>query len=148
MFVVRYKDLIKAVDQKRKLVKLSDPNLWKQPCPEGVNDWQSGHEIRSELLGISVFQTGTEEKPHFHEWTWEMYQVLRGKLRIAVRPYRNAKWDVVELGELDFVWLSPGTAHLVDAQCDHTTQVLQTPPALSDQKVLTGNDAASAQAAL
>jgi hypothetical protein len=52
------------------------------------------------------------------------------------------------LNGLDFVWLAPGTAHLVDARCEHTTQVLQTPPALSDQILLSGAEEAVAQAAL
>lgn len=148
MFVVRHQDLMKAIDPKRNLVKLSDPVLWKPPWPEGIDAWQPGHEIRSEHLGMSLFRTGTDEKAHFHERTWEMYQVLKGNLRIAVRPYRKSPWVVVELAELDFVWFSPGTAHLVDTSCDHLTQVIQTPPALSDQVLLPEEEKITALAVL
>ena len=133
MYVVRHEDLVGAIDRKRKLVKLSDPNLWKPAWPEGAADWKPGHEIRSDAVGISLFTTGTVEEVHYHERTWEVYQVLRGSLRVAVRPHRRGGWRGLVLDELDLLLLSPGTIHLVDAKSRHTTQVIQAPPALSDQ---------------
>ena len=133
MHVIRHKDLRNAIDSDRKLVKLSDPNLWKPPWPEGTEDWQEGHEIRNESIGISLFTTGTDEKLHYHERVWELYQVLRGSLRIAVKPFRKSSWEAVVLGIHDMLLLAPGTLHLVDSSCQHITQVIQAPPALSDQ---------------
>src|ERR1035441_3265674 len=80
MHIIRYRDLTRAIDPKRRLLKLSDPNLWKAASAEGTADWKPGHEIRSEALGISLFTTGTDEKLHYHERTWEIYQVLKGSL--------------------------------------------------------------------
>ncbi len=136
MYVIRYRDLKKAIDPERKLVKLSDPNMWKKPWPEGTREWQAGHEIRSESIGISLFTTGTEEKLHYYKRTWELYQVLAGSLKIAVKPFRKGSWSAVILNELDMILLAPGTLHLVDASSQHTTQVIQAPPALSDQIVV------------
>jgi len=133
MYVIRYEDAIGAIDPKRKLVKLSDPNLWKPAWQEGVRNWQTDHEIRSECIGISLFITGTEEKVHFHERIWELYQVLEGSLKVAVKRFRYDNWHPVELKVHDFLLLSPGTPHLVDPRSLHKTQVIQAPPALSDQ---------------
>ncbi|RKZ46797.1 MAG: hypothetical protein DRR16_29890 [Candidatus Parabeggiatoa sp. nov. 3] len=132
MYVIRYENLKQAIDPVRKLVKLSDPNLWKQSWPEGTQNWQIGHEIRSEALGISMFTSGTTEKLHFHERTWELYQVLEGSLRFAVKRFRKDSWQIVTLKQHDMLLLIPGTLHLVDSNCTHKTQVIQAPPALSD----------------
>ncbi len=137
MYVIRNKDLEGAIDPKRKLVKLSDPNLWKPAWSEGVNEWQPGYEIRSEAIGISMFTTGTDEKAHYHERIWELYQVLKGTLKIAVKRFRKDSWSVVVLEELDMVLFAPGTLHLADKSSKHTTQVIQSPPALTDQIIIT-----------
>ncbi len=136
MYVIRYKDLKSAIDPSRKLVKLSDPNLWKPAWPEGIANWQVGYEIRSNAIGISLFTTGAEQKPHYHERTWELYQVLEGSLKIAVKRFRKDSWTTVVLDKYDMVLLAPGTLHLVDVNCQHITQVIQAPPALSDQVLI------------
>lgn len=133
MYVIRHTDLAAAIDPKRKLVKVTDPNLWKPPLPEGQTVWQKGYEIRCDGVGVSLFTTGTNEKLHYHERCWEIYQVLRGSLRIAVKAYRNAEWAAQVLQQLDMIVLAPGTLHLVDSTSDHVSQVVQAPPALSDQ---------------
>ena len=140
MYVIRSKHLNGAIDPQRRLVKLLDANLWKPAAPEGTIDWKPGLEIRSEVLGLSLFTTGTNEKLHYHERTWEIYQVLEGRLKIAVKPFRLASWEVVPLAVHDMIILTPGTIHLVDNTCHHTTQVIQTPPALTDQVVITQPD--------
>ncbi len=121
-----------AICPKRKLVKISDPNLWKPPQDEGLEDWQKGYEIRNDAIGISIFTTGTDENVHYHEKTWELYQVLEGSLKIAVKHYRTAQWEPILLNEHDMLLLAPGVLHLVDNECNHITQVIQVPPALSD----------------
>jgi len=136
MYVIRFSDLKTAIDPSRNLVKLSDPNLWKSSFPEGTADWSAGHEIRSEAIGISLFATGTKEKPHYHERSWEMYQVLEGSLVIAVKRFRKDSWAAVTLNVHDMILLTPGTLHLVDSESRHVTQVIQAPPALSDQIVI------------
>jgi hypothetical protein len=133
MYVIRYNDLIDAIEPARNLIKLSDPNLWKPAWPEGIESWQQGHEIRSGAIGISLFKKGTKEKPHYHERTWELYQPLEGSLRIAVKQFRTDSWRVVVLDQYDILLLAPGTRHLVDAECEHTTQVIKAPPIPSDQ---------------
>src|SRR5512138_2033747 len=115
MYVIRYKDLNGAIEPNRKLVKLSSHNIWREPSPEGTADWQPGHEIRSEAFAISLFTTGTNEILHYHETTWEIYQVLEGRLKIAVKPFRLAAWEVVSLDIHDMLLLTPGTFHLVDS---------------------------------
>ena len=139
MHVIRYRDLKRAIDPKRRLVKLSDPNLWKPPWPLTIEDWQEGHEIYSDAIGISLFTSGTSEKLHYHERTWEIYQVLEGSLRIAVKPLNNGTWSTVVLHKLDMIMLAPGTLHLVDSTSDHTTQVIQAPAAASDQRIIPEN---------
>lgn len=136
MYIIRYEDLKQGIDPVRKLVKVSDPNLWKPSWPEGIDNWQIGHEIRSEAIGISMFTTGTTEKLHYHEKTWELYQVLEGSLNIAVKRFRKDSWQIVTLRQHDMLLLTPGTLHLVDSNCTHTTQVIQAPPALSDQIIV------------
>ena len=133
MYVVRCSELKDAIDPDRHLVKLSDPNLWKPPWHEGEQEWKRGHEIRSESIGISLFTTGTAEKVHYHERTWELYQVLEGCLKIAVKHYRRGLWTPVVLNVHDMLLLPPGTLHLADSGYEHMTQVIQAPPALSDQ---------------
>lgn len=140
MHIIRHRNLVEAIDARRNLVKLSDPNLWKQAAPEGIQDWQPGSEIRSEALGISLFRTGTQEKPHYHERVWELYQVLTGRLRIAVKRFRKDAWQLVTLEQHDLLLLAPGTVHLVDSTCEHTSQVIQVPPALSDQVLIEDQD--------
>lgn len=140
MYLVRQFDLTGAIDDSRKLVKLSDPNLWKPAWPEGVQEWKPNHEIRSEAIGISLFRTGTQEKVHFHERVWELYQVLDGSLKVAVKCFRKDNWSLVELGIHDYLLLAPGDVHLVDPRSDHKTQVIQAPPALSDQISVTRKD--------
>ena len=141
MYLVRRRDIAGAIDPSRKLVKLSDPNLWKPAWPEGVQEWQTNHEIRSEAIGISLFTTGTQEKVHYHERVWELYQVLEdGPLKVAVKQFRKDKWSLIELGVHDYLLLGPGDVHLVDPRCNHTTQVIQAPPALSDQISVTAKD--------
>jgi mannose-6-phosphate isomerase-like protein (cupin superfamily) len=140
MYIIRYNDLERAIDPRRKLVKLAEANLWKQPWPEGISAWQEGYEIRSPAVGISLFTTGTEEKLHFHERTWEFYQVLKGSLKVAIKPYRKSAYSVVELNELDMVLLTPGTLHLVDSSSNHVTQVIQIPPSISDQHIVIDQD--------
>lgn len=137
MYVVCYQDFRGAIHSQRKLVKLSTPTLWLPPAPEGTADRLPDHEIRSEALGISLFTTGTYEIPHYHERTWEMYQVLEGRLKIAVKPFRLAQWEVVSLAVHDIIILTPGTFHLADSSCQHTTQVIQSPASLSDKVVMT-----------
>lgn len=136
MYVIRYKDLKNTIDPSRKLVKLSDPNLWKPAWQEGIENWQAGYEIRSDAISISLFTTGTKEKPHYHERTWELYQVLEGSLKIAVKRFRKDSWTSIILNAYDMLLLVPGTLHLVDSNCSHTTQVIQAPPALSDQVLI------------
>ncbi len=136
MYIIRYHDLKEAIDPRRRLVKLSAYNLWRPAAPEGVSDWEPGHEIRSESLGISLFTTGTDEILHYHEKTWEIYQVLEGRLKIAVKAVRLAPWELVSLSVYDMILLTPGTMHLVDSSCLHTTQVIQSPPSLSDKVVI------------
>jgi hypothetical protein len=140
MYVVRYKNFREAIDPQRRLVKLVECNLWKAPAPEGVSDWIPDHEIRSEALGVSIFTTGTDEKLHYHERTWEIYQVFEGQLRIAVKPFRLGEWQAVSLAIHDMIILTPGTFHLVDSTCQHITQVTQAPPALSDKVILSQQD--------
>jgi hypothetical protein len=138
MYVIRHNDLKESIDSKRNLVKLSDPNLWKPPQKEGIEPWIPGHEIRNEAIGISLFKTGTtDEKVHYHEKTWELYQVLNGSLIVAVKQFRKDKWKLVNLEQYDMLLLAPGTPHLVDPRCNHLTQVIQTPPTLSDQITIT-----------
>ncbi len=115
---------------------MSASHLWKAASPEGTFDWEPGHEIRSDALGISLFTTGTDEILHYHERTWEIYQVLEGRLKIAVKPFRQAPWEVVSLAVHDLVVLTPGTLHLVDSTDQHVTQVIQSPPSLSDKVVI------------
>jgi mannose-6-phosphate isomerase-like protein (cupin superfamily) len=136
MYVIRYKDFKEAIDPQRRLVKLSDYNLWKAPSPEGTADWTPGHEIRSDGLATSLFTTGTDEKLHYHERTWEIYQVLEGRLKIAVKPFRLAPWEAVSLAIHDMILLTPGTPHLVDSTCLHTTYVIQAPPSVTDKVVI------------
>lgn len=133
MYVIRYNDLKDAIEPERNLIKLSDPNLWRPAWPEGIENWQIDREIRSDAIGISLFKKGTDEKPHYHERTWELYQPLEGSLRIAVKRFRTDAWAVVDLGKYDILLLAPGTWHLVDAECEHTTQVIKAPPIPSDQ---------------
>lgn len=140
MYVIRYKDLKGAINTQRNLVKLSDPNLWKPAWPEGTGDWQPGHEIRNEAIGISLFTTYTQEKAHYHARIWELYQVLEGTLRIAFKRFRKDSWSVVSLVQHDILLLAPGTLHLVDSSCVHTTQVIQAPPALADQIMIESPD--------
>lgn len=97
MFIVRAKAARDAIDPKRRLVKLLDPTFGSHRGPEGSHEWQPGHEIRSESLGISVFTAGAEQKVHYHERTWEIYQVLEGQLRFAMKPYRRSSWEAVQL---------------------------------------------------
>ena len=136
MYVIRYKDLREDIDPHRRLVKLANDNLWKPPSSEGTADWRPGHEIRSNVLGISLFTKGTDEILHYHERTWEIYQVLEGRLKIAVKPFFKAPWEAVSLAVHDMIILTPGTLHLVDSTCLHTTQVIQTPPALTDKVII------------
>jgi mannose-6-phosphate isomerase-like protein (cupin superfamily) len=136
MYVIRYNDLKEGIDPQRRLIKLSASHLWKAPSPEGTSDWEPGHEIRSDALGISLFTTGTDEILHYHERTWEIYQVLEGRLKIAVKPFRLAPWEVVSLEVHDMVILTPGTIHLVDSTYQHITQVIQSPPSLTDKVVV------------
>jgi mannose-6-phosphate isomerase-like protein (cupin superfamily) len=140
MYIIRAEAARNAVDPNRRLVKLVDPNLWKPAWPEGSREWQPGHEIRSEALGISVFTAGAEQKVHYHERTWEIYQVLKGQLRFAMKPYRRASWNAVLLSLHDMVVLAPGTVHLAESGGDHVTQVIQAPPAISDQVVCGGEE--------
>ena len=140
MYVIRFVDVKAGIDPCRKLVKLSDPNLWKPAFPEGTTSWQTGHEIRSEAIGISVFATGAEQKPHYHERSWELYQILEGSLIIAVKRFRKDAWTAVNLNIHDIVLLTPGTLHLVDSESQHVTQVIQTPPALSDQILIDNSE--------
>ncbi len=137
MYVVRYKHFKEAIHPQRKLVKLSARNLWQPPAVEGTADWIPNHEIRSEALGISLFTTGTHEILHYHETTWEMYQVLEGRLKIAVKSFRLGQWEVVSLAVHDMIILTPGTFHLVDNTCQHTTHVIQSPASISDKVVIT-----------
>ncbi len=136
MYVIRYNDLKGAIDPQRRLVKLSASLLWRPPTLEGSADWKPGHEIRSDALGISLFTTGTDEILHYHERTWEIYQVLEGQLKIALKPFRLAPWEVVSLAVHDMILVTPGTLHLVDGTCLHTTQVIQSPPSLADKVVI------------
>ena len=137
MYIIRYNRLKNAIEEQRKKVKLIEPILWKPPWPEGLNEWESGFEIRNEVIGISLFTNGAEEKLHYHEKTWEVYQVLEGKLKIAVKPYKKGEWSVVLLNEHDMIILAPGILHLVDSKSFHVTQVIQVPPAYHDQIVTT-----------
>jgi mannose-6-phosphate isomerase-like protein (cupin superfamily) len=149
MYVIRYKDFREAIDPQRRLVKLSGCNLWKAPSSEGTSDWEPDHEIRSEAIGISLFTTGTDEILHYHERTWEIYQVLEGRLKIAVKPFRLAPWEAVSLAVHDMIILTPGTFHLIDSTCLHTTHVIQTPASISDKVVIIQpNEIAAAKAAL
>ena len=84
--------------------------------------------------------TGTDEILHYHERTWEIYQVLEGRLKIAVKPFRLALWEVVSLEVHDMVLLTPGIIHLVDGTCQHVSQVIQSPPSLSDKVVIHQQD--------
>jgi mannose-6-phosphate isomerase-like protein (cupin superfamily) len=136
MYVIRYRDLKGAIDPQRKLVKLSSYHLWRPPAPEGSSDWEPGHEIRSDALGVSLFTTGTDEILHYHERTWEIYQVLEGRLKIGVKPFRLAPWEVRALDVHDMIVVTPGTLHLVDGTSLHTTQVIQSPPSLADKVVI------------
>ena len=140
MYIIKHLDLTGAIDPKRKLVKLSDPNLWKPPWPEGPAVWQAGHEIRCEAMGISLFITGTAEKVHFYERIWELYQVLEGSLNVAVKCFRKDNWSLVKLNQHDSLLLSPGDIHFVDPRCEHKTQVIQAPPALTDQIFVKNDD--------
>lgn len=136
MYVIRYRDLKNAIDPSRKMIKLSDYNLWKLAWPEGTENWQEGNEIRSNAIGISLFTTGTREKPHYHERTWELYQVLEGSLKIILKRYRVDSWTEIVLNRFDMLLMAPGTIHLVDPSCQHITQVIQSPPALSDKVLI------------
>jgi mannose-6-phosphate isomerase-like protein (cupin superfamily) len=136
MYLIRYKDLQEAIEPDRRLVKLSSHNLWRAPTPEGTGDWKPGHEIRSEAFAISLFTTGTHEILHYHEKTWEIYQVLEGRLKIAVKPFRLTAWEAVSLDVHDMLLLTPGTIHLVDSTCQHTTQVIQSPSSTKTDKVV------------
>ncbi len=136
MYVIRYNDLRGAIDPRRRLVKLSAYHLWKTASLEGTSDWEPDHEIRSDALGISLFTTGTDEILHYHERTWEIYQVLEGRLKIAVKPVRLAPWEAISLAVHDMILVTPGTMHLVDGTSLHTTQVIQSPPSLADKVVI------------
>jgi hypothetical protein len=141
MYLIRQSDVTAAIEPApHNHVKLSDPNVWKPVWPEGLSPWEPKHEIRSEAIGISLFRTGTKEKVHFHERIWELYEVLHGSLKVAVKCFRKDKWSCVDLAVHDYLLLSPGDVHLVDARCDHKTQVIQAPPALSDQVSVTRDD--------
>jgi hypothetical protein len=59
--------------------------------------------------------------------------VLEGRLKIAVKPFHLAPWEVISLAVHDLVILTPGTMHLVDGTCLHVTQVIQSPPSLTDK---------------
>lgn len=135
MHLVRHADLRSALDPQRHLVKLSEQFLWKSPAPAGLMPWKPGTEIHSESLAISLFEPGAEQKPHYHEGTWEMYQVLEGALRIAVNQ-GDGGWRCVRLERLDMLLVRPGTPHLVEAGGDHLTQVIQSPPAGCDQTIV------------
>jgi oxalate decarboxylase/phosphoglucose isomerase-like protein (cupin superfamily) len=136
MYVIRYKDLNAAIEPDRKLVKLSSHNLWREPSSEGITDWEPGHEIRSEAFAISLFTAGTNEILHYHEKTWEIYQVLEGRLKIAVKPFRLGAWEAVSLDVHDMLLLTPGTLHLVDGTSQHTTQVIQSPSSTVPDKIV------------
>ena len=140
MYIIRHSELLRAVDQDSHLVKLIVPEVYKSIWSKGLGEWSAGYEILSEAIGISLFTTGTKEKIHYHDKTWEIYQVLRGALRIFVKPSDNAEWASIILGELDMVVLVPGTIHFVDATSNHITQVIQAPPALLDQKIIENID--------
>jgi mannose-6-phosphate isomerase-like protein (cupin superfamily) len=148
MYVIRFNDLKGAMDPQRMLVKLSASHLWRACSPEGTSDWEPGHEIRSDVFGISLFTTGTDEILHYHESTWEIYQVLEGQLKIAVKPFRQAPWEALSLAVHDLVMLTPGTIHLVDSTCQHITQVIQSPPSLTDKVVIHQQDEIDAAKAM
>lgn len=136
MYVIRYSDLKNAIEPARKKVKVSEPNLWKEAWSEGIEDWQQGFEIRSEAIAVSLFTTGTKELLHCHEKIWEIYQVIEGSLRIAVKPFRKSTWSAVVLNSHDMLMLTPGTLHLVDSESEHISLVIQAPPAYRDQVVI------------
>lgn len=148
MFVIRHRDLVSAIEPERKLVKIAEPELWKPEASMGPDDWRAGTEIRCDRASFSVFRTGAAQTAHYHESSWEMYQVLRGKLRIAVRPNGSDGWNVVALGPLDVLWLPPKTPHFVDSSAEHLSQVIQTPPAGDDKVALEPEQAQRARDAL
>jgi len=148
MYILRHRDVVAGIEPERNLVKLAEPVLYKPQATGGLADWRPGTEIESDHIALSVFRTGSAEKAHFHERAWEMYQVLSGRLRIAVRPHRATDWSVVTLEALDILWLPPHVAHLADSESEHTSQVLQAPPASDDKVVLAPSEADDAARAL
>ncbi len=136
MNVVRYSDLHRAIDPDRKLVKLAERVLWKPAWPGGAVDWQVGHEVESETIGVSLFTTGACEDLHSHERVWELYQVIEGLLVIAVSDDDGVSWHIIELRQHDLLLLPPGELHLVDSTSQHVTLVVQVPPASSDKQVV------------
>ena len=128
-----------AIDPGRNLVKIIDRHTWKPVCQQ--EEWQPGTEIRCDGVGCSLFRTGTKEAPHYHDGTWELYLVLEGSLRIAVKPHQTAKWEVRVVGQHDILLLPPGTVHVVDSKSDHVTMVFQAPPAVkADKREITDFD--------
>ncbi len=62
--------------------------------------------------------------------------MLEGCLKVAVKKFREDSWCAVVLFEHDMLVLVPGTLHLVGRDSQHVSQVIQTPPALSDQVLI------------
>lgn len=134
MYIVRYKALKSAIESDRKKVKLVEPVLWKKAWSEGIEDWKPGYEIRNNNIAISLFTTGTQESLHYHATCWEIYQVLEGELKIALKPNRKGDWEAIRLHQFDMILIGPGTMHLVDTSSNHFSQVLQAPPSSGEDQ--------------
>ncbi len=138
MYIVRYKALKDAIEPERKKVKLIEPVLWKKAWSEGIEDWRPGHEIRNNNIAMSLFTTGSRESLHYHCACWEIYQVLEGQLKIAIKPTKKGEWEAFRLHQFDMTLIGPGTRHIVDASSKHVSQVFQAPPSSGeDQRIIT-----------
>lgn len=116
----------------RDKVKVAEPNLWRPESPSG--SWQNGSEIRCESVAFGFFRTGAPETAHLHQRTWEFYQAIEGELEMNVRTHRLGPWEPITVESGNALVLPPGTAHLVDASCQHLSMAVQVPPAISDRE--------------
>ena len=136
MLKIRYADMLEAVNPDRHLVKVVVPTLWVPPLSDDARTYRPGTEKRSDLISVSLFEGGSAEQAHAHAKSAEYYLTLEGRLAMAVRPYRSASWELIELQPFDSLLVEPGEVHLASSDSEHKTLVIQAPPSLDSDRIM------------
>ena len=135
MHLIRKGDMHRGFDGRHRCGLIA-PDLWKPPAPGGIEPWEPGTEIRSDVMFLSLFNDMAAQDVHYHCKTTEFYMVLEGMLTMRIKTGQEDEWHEVLLHEGDMLLVQPGEIHVPLGTSPHLSMVIQVPPPSDGDKVI------------